>query len=178
LLWREGGQTRYSRYIPTLPEAIRAKEQKELYLAGLANGLKVEDPTEGKIRLTVDAAVDEFLNGLTGRGNTVPTCTQNLRQFQHWNSSIATAKKTFLDQIDRPHIMAFKTYLESDPTIQNGQYTAAWNCIRVNNNDQNDAKAATGAGVCEEVGFLGCPQPQAHRHYLSHGRAQHVSCSL
>jgi hypothetical protein len=116
LVWREGGQKQYSNYILTLPDAIRAKEQKELHLASLANGLKVEDPTEGTRRLTVDAAIDEFLNGLTGRGNTVPTYKQNLRQFQHWNSRIAKAKKTYLDQIDRPHIMAFKKYLENDPT--------------------------------------------------------------
>jgi hypothetical protein len=35
LVWREGGQKRYSGYIPSLPEAIREKKQKELYLAGV-----------------------------------------------------------------------------------------------------------------------------------------------
>jgi hypothetical protein len=53
LVWREGAQKKYSDSIPTLPEAIRAKEQKELYLASLAKGLKVEDPTEGNTRLTI-----------------------------------------------------------------------------------------------------------------------------
>ncbi|MGA8538255.1 MAG: hypothetical protein WB566_02085, partial [Terriglobales bacterium] len=43
LVWREGGRKHYSTYIPSLPEAIRAKDQKELYLASLAKGLKVED---------------------------------------------------------------------------------------------------------------------------------------
>jgi hypothetical protein len=37
LVWREDGQKRYSSCIPTLPDAIRAKEQKELYLASLAD---------------------------------------------------------------------------------------------------------------------------------------------
>jgi hypothetical protein len=48
LVWREDGQKKYSDCILTLPEAIRAKEQKELYLASIANGLKVEDPSDGK----------------------------------------------------------------------------------------------------------------------------------
>ncbi len=109
LVWREDGHKCYSSYIPTLPDAIRAKEQKELYLASLANGLKVEDPSKGQTRLTVDAAIDEFLDGLTGRGNTVPTYTQNLRQFQHWNSRVAKAKKTYLDQIDRAHMTCGST---------------------------------------------------------------------
>jgi hypothetical protein len=44
LVWREGGRKRYSTYIASLPETIRAKDQKELYLASLAKGLKVRRP--------------------------------------------------------------------------------------------------------------------------------------
>jgi integrase len=153
LVWREGGQKQYSNYIPLLPEAIRAKEQKELYLASLANGLKVEDPTEGKTRPTVDAAIDEFLSGLSGRGNTVPTYKQNLRQFQHWNSGIAKAKKTYLDQIDRQHIMAFKKYLETDVDVDNDEYTAVWKCIRVNKMIKTMLKLGPGQGPVKKSDF-------------------------
>ena len=50
LVWREDGRKKYSGCMQTLPEAVRAKEQKELYLASLAKGLKVEDPSDGNIR--------------------------------------------------------------------------------------------------------------------------------
>jgi integrase len=153
LVWREGGQKRYSNYIPSLPEAIRAKEQKELYLASLANGLKVEDPTNGKTRPTVDAAIDEFLDALTGRGNTVPTYNQNLRQFQRWNSAIAKAPKTFVDQIDRNHITAFKAYLETDADVHNDEYTAVWKCIRVNKMIKTMLKLGPGQGPVKKSDF-------------------------
>ncbi len=153
LVWREDGQKRYSNYIPSLPEAIRAKEQTELYLAGLARGLKVGDPSEGKVRLTIVAAIDEFLASLTGRGNTVALYRQNLRQFQHWNSGIAKAKKTYLDQIDRQHMMAFMKYLETNVEVRNDPYTAAWKCIRVNKMIKTMLKLAPGQGPVKKSDF-------------------------
>lgn len=154
LVWREGGQKRYSSYIPTLPDAIWAKEQKELYLENLANGLKVGDPAEGGTRLTIDTAIDEFLGGLSGRGNTVPMYKQNLRQFQCWNSRVAkTKKKTYLDQIDRQHVMAFKKYLETDVEVGNDEYTAAWKCIRVNKMIKTMLKLAPGHGPVKKSDF-------------------------
>jgi integrase len=150
LVWREGCQKKYSDYILSLPEAVRAKEQKELYLAGVANGLKVEDPSEGETRLTIAAAIDQFLANLTGRGNTVPLYTQNLRQFQQWNSR-AKAKKTFVDQIDRTHIMAFKRYLEAD--VQNDEYTAVWKCIRVNKMIKTVRNLGPGEGPVKKSDF-------------------------
>jgi len=126
LVWREDGLKKYSDCILTLPDAIRAKEQKELYLASLAKGLKVEDPSDGSIRATLGAAIDEFLENLTGRGNTVPPYTQNLGQFQQWNSTVSKSKKTSVDQIDRHHIMSFKKYLETNVDVQNDGYAAAW----------------------------------------------------
>jgi integrase len=153
LVWREGGQKKYSDYIPSLPDAIWAKEQKELYLAGLAKGLKVEDPSEGKTRLTIAVAIDEFLGNLTGRGNTVSLYVQNLRQFQHWNSAVTKAKKTFVDQIDRNHIMAFKRYLEADVDVRNDEYTAAWKCIRVNKMIKTMLKLGPGKGPVKKSDF-------------------------
>lgn len=150
LVWREGHRKKYSDYIPSLPEAVRAKRQKELYLASVAKGLKVEDPTEGETRLTIAAAIDQFLANLTGRGNTVPLYTQNLRQFQHWNSR-AKGKKTFVDQIDRAHIMAFKRYLEAD--VQNEEYTAVWKCIRVNKMVKTILKLGPGKGPVKKSDF-------------------------
>jgi len=64
LVWREGGKKRYSSLILSLPDALREKKQKELYLASLANGLNIKDPSEGNSRLTVDDAVDQFLASL------------------------------------------------------------------------------------------------------------------
>jgi len=153
LVWREDGKKKYSDCISTLPEAVRAKEQKELYLASLAKGLKVEDPSEGSVRLTIGAAMDEFLDNVTGRGNTVPLYTQNLRQFEYWNSTIAKSKKTFVDQIDRNHIMAFKKYLETDMNVQNDEYTAAWKCIRVNKMIKTALKLGPGLGPVKKSDF-------------------------
>lgn len=45
LLWREGGRRIYHPAEGPLENAIRAKEQKEKYLASVAAGLKVEDST-------------------------------------------------------------------------------------------------------------------------------------
>lgn len=100
LLWREGKRRVYHPVEGSLSEAVRAKEQKEKYLASVAAGLKVEDPTESTVRLTVAQGIDQFLENLTGRGNTVPSYTQSLRQFQEWNSNRRN-RKTYLDQIDR-----------------------------------------------------------------------------
>ena len=79
LLWREGGQRKYHPVHGALKDAMAAKERKELYLAGIAKGLHVEDPSVGNIRLTVAAGIDEYLNILTGRGNTVALHTFALR---------------------------------------------------------------------------------------------------
>jgi integrase len=129
LLWREGKRKVYHPVEGSLSEAIRAKEQKEKYLASIAAGLKVEDPTEGTMRLTVAQGIDGFLETLTGRGNTVASYTQNLRQFEDWNSRHRN-RKTYLDQIDRQHILAFRKWLESE--VCNDPYTAVWKCIRLN----------------------------------------------
>ena len=153
LVRREGGQKKYSDYILTLPEAILAKEQKELYLASLSKGLEVEDPSDGNARLAIAAATDEFLGNLTGRGNTVPLYTQNLRQFQHWNSAIAKTRKTFVHQIDRYPIMAFKKYLETDLDVHNDEYTAAWKCIRVNKMIKTMLKLGPGKGPVKKSDF-------------------------
>jgi site-specific recombinase XerD len=120
-------------------------------LASSAKGLKVEDPTEGKTRPTVNAAIDEFLTGLSGRGNTVPTYKQNLKQFQRWNSGIAREKKSYLDQIDRQHIMAFKKYLETDVEIGNDECAAAWKCIRVNKMIKTVLKLGSGQGPVKKI---------------------------
>lgn len=129
LLWREGKRRVYHPVEGSLSEAVRAKEQKESYLGSVAAGLKVEDPTEGTTRLTVAQGIDGFLENLTGRGNTVASYTQNLRQFQEWNSNHRN-RKTYLDQIDRQHVFAFRKWLESE--IGNDPYTAVWKCIRLN----------------------------------------------
>lgn len=129
LLWREGKRRVYHPVEGSLSEAIRAKEQKEKYLVSVAAGLKVEDPTEGTMRLTVAQGIDGFLETLTGRGNTVASYTQNLRQFEDWNSRHRN-RKTYLDQIDRQHILAFRKWLESE--VGNDPYTAVWKCIRLN----------------------------------------------
>ena len=129
LVWREGSTKKYSEYITTMRDALRAKTQKEQYLRSLAQGLKVEDPTSGKVRLTIADAIDGFLSELTGHGTTVAQYTRNLRQFQKWNAESRT-KKTYADQIDHAHIFAFKRWLESE--IGNDPFTAVWKCQRVN----------------------------------------------
>ena len=100
LLWREGRRRRYHPVEGELSDAIAAKKQKEQYLASVAAGLKVEDPITASTRLTVAQGIDEFLSSHTGRGNTVPTYRQNLRQFETWNATHRN-KKHYLDEIDR-----------------------------------------------------------------------------
>jgi hypothetical protein len=136
LLWREGGQRRYHPVHGPLKDAITAKEQKELYLASIAKGLHVEDPSVGNIRLTIASGIDEYLSIITGRGNTVPLHTFALRQFQEWNAKSARNKKIFLDQIDRQHILAFKKWAMEQGDGKNGEpndeVTAVWKCMRLN----------------------------------------------
>lgn len=129
LLWREGGRRIYHPVEGPLETAVRAKEQKEKYLASVAAGLKVEDPAGAGPRLAVGQGIADFLSSLSGRGNTVATYTQNLRQFQSWNSQHRN-RKTYLDQIDRHHIFAFRKWLEDE--VGNDEYTAVWKCIRLN----------------------------------------------
>ena len=132
LVWREGSTKKYSEYILTMRDALRQRAQKEQYLKSLAQGLHVEDPTSGKVRLTITDAIDGFLADLTGHGNTVQQYTRNLRQFEKWNHETAKTRKTYVDQIDRAHIFAFKRYLESEEGNGNEEYTSCWKCIHVN----------------------------------------------
>jgi integrase len=150
LVWREGSQKRYSDYILTMREALRQKTQKELYLQSLSHGLHVEDPTSGKVRLTIADAIDGFLSDLTGHGTTVPQYTRNLRQFQKWNAESRT-KKTYVDQIDRAHIFAFKRWLESE--IGNDEFTAVWKCQRVNKMIKTVLKLGAGHGPVKKSDF-------------------------
>jgi integrase len=146
LVWHEGSQKKYSAdYIPTLEEAVRQKKLKQLYLANIAAGIKAEDPSTQGTRLTVANAIDMFLNELTGRGNTVDLYTHNLNQFQTWTT------KTYVDQIDRAHILAFKKYLET--SVGNEEYTAVWKCIRVNKMIKTLLKLAPGQGPVKKSDF-------------------------
>ena len=141
LVWREAGQRIYHPLpnykdgsLTLLGDALIAKEQKEQYLASLAAGLKVEDPVESKTRLTVGAGIDEFLGNLMGHGNTVALYTYSLHQFRDWNTKHKN-KKTFLDQIDRPHMLAFKKWCQEQGGKDgkpNGELTAVWKCMRMN----------------------------------------------
>ena len=131
LLWRESGQRKYHPVHGPLRDAITAKEQKELFLASIARGLHVEDPMTSKTRLTIARGIDEFLSNLTGHGNTVPLYASNLLQFQAWNTQNARYKKTYLDQIDRQHIFAFKKWCQEQGGKNgkpNDELTAVWKC--------------------------------------------------
>ncbi len=150
LTWREGSQRRYSDVIMTMREALAQKKQKELYLASIANGLVVEDPTDGKVRLTVAAAINQFLDELTGADKTSTAYTYSLRQFEQWNQTART-KKTYVDQIDRPHLMLFKKFLETE--IGNDQFTSAWKCVRVNKMIKTALHLGAGQGPVKTSDF-------------------------
>jgi len=51
LVWREGERKQYEPVPGRLSDAIQKKERKELYLASVAKGLRVEDPTATSSRL-------------------------------------------------------------------------------------------------------------------------------
>ena len=146
LVWHEGSQKKYSAdYIPTLEEAIRQKKLKQLYLANIAAGLKAEDPLTQGTRFTIANAIDMFLNELTGRGNTVDLYTHNLNQFRKWTT------KTYIDQIDRVHILGFKKFLET--SVGNEEYTAVWKCIRVNKMIKTVLRLGPGQGPVKKSDF-------------------------
>jgi integrase len=157
LLWREGGQRRYYPVRGALKDAITAKERKELYLASIANGLHVEDPSVGNARLTIAVGIDEYLSVLTGRGNTVPLHTFALRQFQEWNTKHARNKKVYLDAIDRPHILAFKKWAMEQGDGKNGEpndeVTAVWKCMRVNKAIKTMLNLGPGQGPVKKSDF-------------------------
>lgn len=157
MLWREGGQRRYHPVRGALKDAIKSKEQKELYLASIAKGLHVEDPSVGNNRLTIAAGIDEYLSVLTGRGNTVPLHTFALRQFQEWNAKHARHKKVYLDAIDRQHILAFKKWAMEQGDGKNGQpndeVTAVWKCMRVNKAIRTMLGLAAGQGPVKKSDF-------------------------
>jgi hypothetical protein len=93
LVWREGKRKQYEPVHGRLSDAIQKRERKELYLASVAKGLRVEDPTATSSRLTIAAAINDYLSILTGRGNTVALHTFSLRQFEEWNTKHARNKK-------------------------------------------------------------------------------------
>jgi len=156
LVWREGERKQYDPVPGRLSDAIEKKEQKELYLASIAKGLRVEDPSAGKTRLTITAAIDEYLSFLTGRGNTVPLHTFALRQFEEWNAAHARKKKVFLDTVDRQHILAFKKWAmeqggkDGEP---NDEVTAVWKCMRVNKMIKTMLNLGPGQGPVKKSDF-------------------------
>ncbi len=129
LVWVEAKKKRYSETFAHLSDALRALELKQSYLDAIEKGIVANDPMDEPEKLTVGSGIDEFLKNLTGRGNTVSLYTHALRQFEGWNDKQRNRKK-LLEQIDRPHIMAFKRFLEQE--IGNDEFTAAWKCLRLN----------------------------------------------
>jgi hypothetical protein len=79
LVWRDGKRKQYEPVPGRLSDAIQQKTRKELYLASVAKGLRVDDPTASSSRLTIASAVSDYLSVLTGPGNTVPLHTFALR---------------------------------------------------------------------------------------------------
>jgi integrase len=157
LVWREGEHRRYHPVHGPLRDAITAKEQKELYLAGIAKGLHVEDPSLGNTRLTIAAGFSEYLSVLTGRGNTVPLHTFALRQFEEWNTKHARNKKLYLDAIDRQHVLAFKKWAMEQGDGKTGgpndEVTAVWKCMRVNKAIKTMLNLGPGQGPVKKSDF-------------------------
>jgi integrase len=157
LLWREGNRKRYYRAAGWLNDAIQKKEQKELYLASVAKGLHVEDPSVSNTRMTIAAGIDQYLSVLSGRGNTVPLHTFALRQFQEWNTKLARNKKVYLDAIDRQHILAFKKWAMEHGDGKNGEsndeVTAVWKCMRLNKMIKTMLNLGPGNGPVKKSDF-------------------------
>lgn len=156
LVWREGKRKQYEPVHGRLSDAIQKRERKELYLASVAKGLRVEDPTATSSRLTIAAAINDYLSILTGRGNTVALHTFSLRQFEEWNTKHARNKKTLLDAIDRQHVLAFyKWAMEQGGRSgePNDELTAAWKCIRVNKMIKTMLNLGPGEGPVKKSDF-------------------------
>ena len=150
LVWMESGKKRYSEPFTQLYDAIKAREQKQAYLKAIENGIEVKDPVGCPAKPTVEESVDKFLQHLTGRGNTVALYTTALRSFQEWNRT-QRHRKRLLEDIDRPYILAFKRYLESE--VGNDEYTAVWKCLRLNKMIKDTLKLEPGKGPVSKRDF-------------------------
>ncbi|HET9183699.1 MAG TPA: tyrosine-type recombinase/integrase [Candidatus Angelobacter sp.] len=150
LVWMESGKKRYSELFTQLYDVIKAREKKQAYLNAISHGIEVKDPVVGTVKPTIDDSIDTFLEQLTGRGNTVALYTTALRTFQEWNRS-RRHRIRLLDAIDRPCILAFKRYLESE--IGNDEYTAVWKCLRLNKMIKDTLKLEPGKGPVSKRDF-------------------------
>jgi hypothetical protein len=120
----------------TLGEAVWEAKIKQRYLEDQADGLDRPDPIKPEKRITIPAAIKEFLAGMGKSEDTEKLYRQNLHEFADWTD------RTYVNQIDKPHLMAFKKHLlekHKGRATRNGKkgnapLTADWKLTRIKRN--------------------------------------------
>jgi integrase len=119
----------------TFEMAVKAARVKERYLQDAADGFQRPDPLVRTERKTIAASIDQQLEKIevSRDPKTLKAHRQALRQFERWT------KKTFIDEIDHDHLMAFRNLLLKDGNEKkncrkrgNDRLTANWKAMRVN----------------------------------------------
>jgi hypothetical protein len=115
--------------------AVKAARVKERHLQDAADGVQRPDPLKRAERKTIAQAIEHQLEKIevSKDPKTLKAHRQALRQFERWTD------KTFIDQVDHDHLMAFRSWLLKNGNEKknakkrgNDRLTANWKAMRVN----------------------------------------------
>jgi integrase len=126
LVWTEKGKKRESKVrVRTFEAAAKAARTKERHLEDNADGFNRPDPLQPHDRKAIGDSIEHYLQRVetSQDSQTLKAYRQSLRQFQRWTT------RTYMDEIDHDHVMAFRKDAESKG---NSRLTADWKAMRVN----------------------------------------------
>lgn len=136
LVWTENGKKREQPVKDkNFEAAVKAARVKQRHLQDAADGLERPDPLVRAERKTIAQSIEHQLQKIEDSRDhkTLKSHRQALRQFERWTD------KTFVDEIDHGHLMAFRKWLlkngnEKKNTKKpgNDRLTANWKAMRVN----------------------------------------------
>ena len=129
--------------LPDLKGALYLAKIKQRHLEDEADGLKRPDPIKAEDRITIQEAVQKFVNQveLTRHSLTYKMYEQNLREYSEWT------KLTYVDEIDKDHLFTYRKHLMDG---SNQRLTADWKLLRINKMVKTILKLDHGKGAIKK----------------------------
>lgn len=151
--WYEG---KTKQWHPTtcrrLSDALKVKSDKEWFLRNQTRP-GVQDPTTPDARAPIAVSVERYVESLTGSKRTKSAYGHAVREFEAWNASLKNgSKRTFMEEIDKAHLVKFFDYLVDDEP-ENCPYTAALKLLRVNAFIRTTLKLDPGKGPIKKSDY-------------------------
>lgn len=153
LSWYEGNKKQWHPTICShLSNALKLKIEKEWFLQNQTRP-GVQDPTLPDTRLPITESINAYVDALSGGKKTKDAHRYVVRQFEEWNNTLNNgARKRFVEEIDKAHLMRFFDFLVDDEP-ENEPFTAAWKILRMNKFIRTVLKLDPGKGPIKKSDF-------------------------